>query len=223
MSDSFIVVIPAFNEEKNIASVIDGVKKHLEQVIVVDDGSQDNTFKEAELAGAVVLRHEKNLGKGAALKTGFAHTLKHFPDCEAIIILDADGQHNPEEIPKFIDVFQKTGADLILGERMINRREMPFLRRVGNSAVSWLISRKIGQKISDSQTGFRLFSRKFLENFNPESTGYAVETEIILAAVRASFKINTIPVSAKYLNKNSLNFLKDLRIIISISKIILSR
>lgn len=216
MTDLIIAFIPAYNEEDFIGSVIKGVKNYFDRVVVVDDGSTDDTRQEAARAGATVLRHDKNLGKGASLKTGFDFILNNFPRTEAVITLDADGQHESGEIPEFINVFRKTAADLIIGERVINRWEMPFLRQIGNSAVSWLISRKIGQKIYDTQSGFRLFSGKFLENFKPESSGYGVETEIILAAAKNKFKIAAIPVSTVYRNKNSVNFLKDARIISSI-------
>lgn len=216
--NNFIGLVPAYNEGKTIYSVAANSKKHLDIIMVVDDGSTDNTRKEAENAGAIVLEHCKNLGKGATLKTGFEYILKNFPQGEAVITLDADGQHNPDEIPKLIKTFKQTGADLILGERLINRKEMSFSRRVGNNLVSWLISQKIRQKIADSQTGFRLISKRFLENLNLESSGYGTETEILLAAAKNKFLINTVSVSATYLNKKRINFLKDLKITLSILK-----
>lgn len=216
--ENLAVLIPAHNEEKTICSVITKIKKYLDSIIIVNDGSTDNTQREAERAGAIVLRHNRNLGKGAALKTGFDYILENFPQAKAVITLDADGQHNPDEIEKFIEIFKKTRADLILGERIINQEEMPFLRRIGNEFFSWLISKKIGRKISDSQSGFRLLSRKFLEKSNFKSNSYGIETEILLVAAKNGFQIKTLPISTVYLSKKNINFLKDFKIIISILK-----
>jgi len=216
-SKDFIALVPAYNEAGTIGQIIAEIKNYLDKVIVVDDGSLDNTREEAEKAGAIVLKHNKNLGKGAALKTGFEYILKNFPETQAVITLDADGQHNPNEIPKFIEAFNKTGADLILGERLINRTKMPFLRRAGNTFFSWLISLRIGQKISDSQTGFRLISKRFLEKSNFKSDSYGIETEVLLSAPQDGFQIKTIPTSTIYLkDRKRSSFLKDIKIITSI-------
>jgi len=216
-SKNFIVLVPAYNEAETIGQVIAEIKKYSDKIIVVNDGSLDNTGEEAEKAGAIVLKHNKNFGKGAALKTGFEYILKNFPEAQAVITLDADGQHNPNEIPKFIEIFTKTNADLVLGERLINRTEMPFLRRTGNIFFSWLISKKIGQKILDSQTGFRLFSKRFLEKSDFKSNSYGIETEILLSAPQDGFQIKTIPISTIYpKDKKWFNFLKDFKITVSI-------
>jgi len=221
--NNFIGLVPAYNEGKTIYSVAANSKKHLDIIMVVDDGSTDNTRKEAENAGAIVLAHCKNLGKGVALKRGFDYILKNFPDLEGIIILDGDGQHDPDEIPKFIETFENAGADLILGQRIINRNQMLFLRRIGNSFISWIISRKINQKISDSQSGFRLLSRRFLENLDLKSTGYGIETEILVKAAKNKFQIKTIPISTIYLNKKHISFAKDFRMAASVLKELVSR
>ncbi len=220
-NENFIALIPAYNEEKAIYDIISQIKKYLDGIVVIDDGSLDNTEKEAKRAGAIVLRHEKNQGKGAALNRGFKYILRNFLSFEAIIVLDGDGQHNPEEITKFINAFKKTRADLILGQRLINRREMPRLRRIGNRLASWLVSKKIGQKISDSQSGFRLLSKKFLEDLDLEEGGYTIETEILLKAAQNKFQIKDVPILTIYRNKKYLNFFKEFKRIISFLKYIL--
>jgi len=220
---NIIGLIPAHNEEEGIRKVVSETKKYLETVLVVDDGSADKTVQEAMAGGAIVLRHDQNKGKGAALKTGFDFVLKSCPMADGIISLDGDGQHEPGEIAKFIESFEKNGFDLILGERIIDRSRMPFLRRAGNRLVSGLVSLKVGQKIIDSQSGFRFFSRRFLERLELRSAGYGVETELLLAAAKNKIPIATIPIAVHYRNKNQINFLKDRRIIVSIIKEFLGR
>lgn len=219
---NIIGLIPAHNEEKGIKRVVAEAKKYLETILVVDDGSEDKTFQEAKEAGAIILRYGKNEGKGRALKTGFDFVLKNYSEAEGVIILDGDGQHDPNEIMKFIEIFKKGNFDLVLGERVINKNKMPFLRRAGNFFVSSLVSVKIGQKIIDSQSGFRLFSRRFLDKLKLDSIGYGVETELLLSAAKNRFSITTIPISVNYINKNQINFLKDAKIIVSIIERLLS-
>jgi len=214
-------LIPTFNEEKNIEAVIRDLKRYIQDIIVIDDGSRDQTAKIAKEAGAKVIYHKKNLGKGAALMSGFKYFLSNFPDSDALIILDGDGQHSSKEVDNFIRIFTETGADLILGARAINKEKMPILRRVGNFLISKLISKKISQKIKDSQSGFRLLSKKFLNKLDIKNQGYGVETEILIEAARKNFVIRELPIETIYLNKKQANLIKDTKIIFAIVKEIL--
>ena len=155
---NFLVMIPAYNEEAGVADVISGSKVFL-PVIVVDDGSTDRTAEIAEKAGAVVIRQVPNQGKGAAMRAGFRYALEH--GYEAVITLDADRQHNPAEIPLFLERYQQTNADLIIGERDFSK--MPIVRRCSNTIGRAMFSWALGQKDRDNQSGYRLLSRRLLE------------------------------------------------------------
>ena len=151
-------LIPCYYEEKHIRDVATRAHAQLDTVLVVDDGSTDKTSDEARAAGVDVVKHEKNAGKGAAIKTGL-RTLLARENIEFILILDGDGQHLPGEIPHFLTAANATAAPMIVGNRMGDTRDMPFVRRMTNRYMSWTISRVIGQRVPDSQCGFRMFHR----------------------------------------------------------------
>lgn len=190
------VVIPAANEERTIGKIIDGVKRHLEQVIVVDDGSSDRTAKIAEDHGVTVIRHPRNLGKGEALKTGFSRALA--AGCQAVIFLDADGQHDPDEIPKFIQAALRSRAAIILGNRMKDVRCMPLIRRLTNQFTSFLLSVICRQQLPDSQCGFRLLKKSVLEKIQLSTACFETESEMLIRASRAGFKIDSVPIRTIY-------------------------
>lgn len=187
------------------------------QVIVVDDGSIDNTAEIAHLVGATALRHDKNCGKGTALQTGFDF-LKKQAQVEFILTLDADLQHQPEDIQKFFITQQHTGADIVIGWRERAGTKMPLHRILSNTLTSALVSLKTGMKIRDSQCGFRLIRKRVLENIQLESHGYEAETELLIKAARLKFKIEFVPVNTVYGNEKSymthwvttMNFIKVL-------------
>ena len=150
-------VVPAYQEEKHIAEVVRRTLKQLPNVVVVDDGSTDATADEARTAGAGVIVHEQNRGKGESIKSGFRYWLEH--GSTYVIILDGDGQHLPEEIDRFLNAASSSGAKLLIGTRMNDVREMPLVRRTVNRYMSRKISRLCGQEIPDTQCGFRMVHR----------------------------------------------------------------
>jgi glycosyltransferase involved in cell wall biosynthesis len=189
-------LIPAYYEEAHIQAVARRTLAQLDHVMVLDDGSTDRTADEAATAGAEVLRHEKNQGKGAAIKTGMRElTGRGFP---FLMLLDGDGQHLPEEIPAFIEEVNRSGASFVVGNRMADTRKMPWVRRMTNKFMSSQISRLCGQDVPDSQCGFRLIHRDVIEHLYCDSNNYEYETEMLLIASREGFKITSVPVSTIY-------------------------
>ena len=191
-------LIPSYFEEKNIRDIAGRTRAQLGTVLVVDDGSLDHTADEARAAGAEVIRHEGNEGKGAAIKTGLrALTAKSGVAC--ILVLDGDGQHLPEEIPHFIAEANRSGAEMIVGNRMGDVAKMPVVRRLTNRTMSWLIGRACGQAIPDSQCGFRMFRRDLALAFlECPSTKYDFESEMLVIAARRGCRIGAAAVSTIY-------------------------
>jgi len=188
-------VIPAFNEERNIAAVVEGVHPFVTTTVVVDDGSVDNTASAADAAGAIVLRHESNVGKGAALKTGFRYLMERGYD--GAVTIDADGQHDPAEIPLFIAA-AKHGYDMVIGNRMSNVSTMPFIRRFANHISSLLTSLFLGQNVPDSQNGFRYYKLSSVLSLSLNADKYDLETEVIFKVGRAGYRIGWVPTRTIY-------------------------
>ncbi len=191
--DPILALIPAWNEAARLGPVVRKTRFHL-PVLVVDDGSEDGTLEAAEAAGAEVVRHAFNRGKGVALITGFNWALDH--GYSAILTLDADGQHDPEDIPAFLEAFRSAGADLIIGRR--DFRRMPFPRRYTNPFGSWLLSLALGTPVYDSQSGYRLHSRRLLKSLDLKTTGFEFETEMIIQAVVVGLSIDWVPIRTIY-------------------------
>ncbi len=194
-------LIPSYNESRTIGPLVERVKAKGLDVVVVDDGSIDRTAEIAEQAGAYVLKHRRNLGKGASLKEGFRYILNK--DYNAVITMDADGQHSPEDIPKFISKACEPDADMIVGNRMSASRGMPSIRWLTNNFMSSLISLICRRKIPDTQCGFRLIKRKVLKELNPTSANYEIESEAIIEAHYKGFKIKSIPIQTIYAKQTS--------------------
>jgi glycosyltransferase involved in cell wall biosynthesis len=191
-------LIPCYREERHIRDVAARAKAQLDIVLVVDDGSPDRTSDEARAAGVEVIKHERNGGKGAAIKTGLRE-LTSRPGVAWVLILDGDGQHLPEEIPHFLTAANQSNAELIVGNRMGDTRTMPFVRKLTNLTMSWLISRVSGQEIPDSQCGFRLFSRELATAFlEVPTTGFDFESEMLVLAARRGVRISAASVSTVY-------------------------
>lgn len=193
-----LIVIPAFNEGKNLQNLLERISPvhTLEKVLVVDDGSKDDTSIVAKRAGSRFLIFENNQGKGLALRAGFIFAIKH--RYEAVITMDADGQHDPDEIPKFLKKMKKSGADLIIGTREQNLSKMPFLRYFVNKTTSLVTSILAGVRVNDSQSGYRLIKSELLRKINLNTQRFQMETEIIVKAVRANFSIDEIPIKTIY-------------------------
>lgn len=201
------LLVPAFNEAPAIGDVIERCKRQCGNILIVDDGSSDGTFMEAEQAGARVLRHETNRGKGEAIKTGFRWLLER--DCGPVITLDGDGQHDPVEIPSFLDCYERHrrngGGDIIIiGKR--ERDRMPRYRAIPNKIGETMISFAARKRIQDTQSGYRLYSRGVIENVSCRSTGFEMETEILIKASRMGAHVEEIPVATIYQENYKTNF-----------------
>lgn len=191
-----IAVIPAYNSADTLSLLLPAVKAQLPGIVVIDDGSTDETSLVSSREGAKVIRHETNRGKGAALKIGFAYALENGYDL--IITLDSDGQHDPKYIPLFLQAYNKSGADLIIGSRARNRGDMPWDRRFSNRITSFILTLLLKKNIEDSQCGYRLMTRRLLESINLESEKFELETELIIKAVKAGFDIHYLPINVRY-------------------------
>jgi len=190
---AIVALIPAWNEGSRIRAVVEKTAAYL-PVLVVDDGSTDETARVAEAAGAMVVRHGENRRKGAALQTGFAWALEQGYD--AVLTLDADGQHDPAEIPKFLAALQAQAGDLIIGERTFS--EMPWPRWWSSPLGAWLLSRALGARVTDNQSGYRLLTRPLLEQVRLTSVGFEMEVEIIAEAIRLGRPIAWVPIRTIY-------------------------
>jgi glycosyltransferase involved in cell wall biosynthesis len=192
-----IAIIPAFNEERFIGSVVLRAKKYVDTVMVVDDGSTDMTAEIAQIAGAVVVPMDCNRGKGAALNYGFQKAREL--GAHAVVLLDADGQHRPEDIPAVMAPIQEERADIVVGSRYLDRSSrVPWARILGhrffNSFTNWLT----GTHVTDSQSGFRAFSNKALQQISFESNDFTVESEMQFLAQKKDLKIIDVPIVIRY-------------------------
>ena len=190
-------LIPAYREERYIADVVRRTASAVGFVLVVDDGSGDATGPLALEAGAEVLLHDRNRGKGAAIKSGLRHLARSGFDY--IMILDGDGQHQPEEIHEFVAAAQvDESIRLWIGNRMSDTRSMPLVRRLTNRFMSWLLSRVCGQRIPDSQCGFRLVHRSLVPLLDCESSAFDYESEMLIRVSRAGERVGAVPVTTVY-------------------------
>ena len=189
-------ILPAYNEELCISSVILCSKKYVDKVIVVDDGSTDNTAKIAKLAGAQVISHSSNKGKGAALKTGF----KAAKESEIIVTLDSDGQHNPKEIPKLITPIIDGEADIVNGSRYISgdKKDTPPYRRIGQSILDKITNLGSGLNSTDSQSGFRAFARYTIPAFRFSCTDFGIESEMLTDASNVGLRVKEVEIGVRY-------------------------
>jgi UDP-N-acetylglucosamine---dolichyl-phosphate N-acetylglucosaminyltransferase len=207
-------LIPAFNEGPYIANVVKGTRPYVEQVVVIDDGSTDETAQIARAAGATCLRSETNCGKASALRTGIAFARAQ--NFTHVITLDGDGQHLPEDIPVMISVAKETGADLVIGARCFDRARMPRPRYYSNTIGSRLASALVGCEIRDSQSGFRLFRLDKLRETNLRSRCYELEMEILIKMARSGCTIAHAPIHMVYDHGQARSKMKPVRDTISI-------
>lgn len=192
-------VIPAYNEEKTIAQVVEGARKHVAEVLVVDDGSQDDTTRLAIGAGAKVIRIPRNQGKGFALSIGL--TTAALNGSSAIVCLDGDGQHDPEDVPRLVEPIIAGRAQMVIGSRFLDahsRSQIPAYRRVGQGVLTIATNLGSAVKITDSQSGYRAFSRDALIVFDYAESGMGIESEMVRTAVRSGLKIEEVPIVARY-------------------------
>lgn len=198
-NSKILALIPAYNEHVHIGKVVSSALKYL-PVLVIDDGSSDNTFDIASQCGAIALRQIPNQGKGAALERGFRYALEN--GYEAVITLDGDGQHDPEEIPNFIQAFNQTRSDLIIGKR--DFRKMPFVRRCTNTIGTWMFSSAMMQQIPDNQSGYRLISAPLMKAVvDSKLHGFEYEVEMIMRCVLEKLTMSAIPIKTIYADEKS--------------------
>jgi glycosyltransferase involved in cell wall biosynthesis len=191
---ALIALIPAHNESRTITGVVCTARKHL-PVLVVDDGSIDDTANRAKAAGAVVIRQTPNQGKGAALRTGFKYALKR--GYQAVITLDGDGQHDPAEISSFITAWQKQPVGLIIGQREFSR--MPLIRRLANTLGGNLFSLSVGHRVADNQSGYRLIDRKLMEfMLEDDEPGFELEVDMVVLALKRHLGLAWVPIRTIY-------------------------
>lgn len=191
-----VVCIPAHNEEKTIAKVIVGAKKLADLVIVCDDGSSDMTGEIASGLGARVIRHDSNFGKGGALDSLFAAARVLRPN--AVVTLDADDQHDPGDIPQVVAPILKGEADIVVGVRPMNESSIPRDRVIGNKILDELTSAKAGERLHDTQSGFRAYSGEAINKLSFRQDGMAIESQTLIDAVNSGLRIKEVPVSVKY-------------------------
>ena len=209
MTERVMVLIPAYNAAKSVGDVVRASKEIVRDVVVINDGSRDDTASVARAAGAEVIDYPQNRGKGGALKTGFAHAIKNGYD--VVITLDADGQHLPREIPKFLKSRDETKADLIIGGRSHLFGEMLPRRRLANRFSAWSIAKASKTNVTDSQSGFRLYSANLLRSVRLRTEGFDLESEVIVRAGVGGFKVLTIPIDLGFVDGISTSHYKPLK------------
>ena len=191
---SILALIPAYQEGPRIATVVEGALLHL-PVVVVDDGSTDDTAARAGAAGATVIRLDPNAGKGAGLRAGFRHALES--GAEAVVTLDADGQHDPAEIATFVAAFEAARPELIVGRR--DFRSMPLVRRVSNTLGGWVLSAAVGRRIPDNQSGYRLIGRRLMTALlASDESGFEFEVEMIARCIALGLPMADVPIRTIY-------------------------
>lgn len=193
MKQKIFAVMPAYNEEKHISEIIKATKKYVDCVVVVDDGSKDRTASLARRSKAVVLTHLVNLGKGAALKTGCDYAAEN--NASFMVGIDADAQHDPKEIPRFLESLK--GHDIVLGYRKLNRK-MPFVLKFGNWFINKTIRFLYGVKIRDSQCGYRAFTAKAYKKLRWKASDYSMESEMIAKMGKYKLSYAEIPIATIY-------------------------
>jgi len=185
-----VIGIPAYNEEKNIAGILVKLKKLYQDIIVCDDGSNDQTA------------HEKNLGYGAGIRTIFLKAKEI--NADVLVTFDADGQHRIEDLSSVIDPIKNDEADIVIGSRFLNdENKVPKYRKVGIKTITSITSSSIGQKLSDSQSGFRAYNKKVLDDITPSESGMGVSTEILIKASKNKFRIKEVPIIISYEGETS--------------------
>jgi len=202
-----LIIIPAYNEEKHIKKIIEKCLKYSKYVLAIDDGSKDNTSKEIKKTRAIYLVNKHNKGKGYSLRKGFNYAIKNKFDI--VVTLDADGQHEPKLIPKFVKGIE-SGYDVIIGTRRKRHSSMPKRRRISNFILSLIFSAASQTWIKDTQSGYRAFNVKVLKGLKLKTAGYETESEILMKIGRRGARFGKIRIPVIYRDeKSSINFVKD--------------
>lgn len=219
------IVIPAYNEERTLGHVLNSLPKKIQgideiKVIVVDDGSQDRTYEIAKWNNTIVIKHIVNLGVGAATITGFETA--RMLNSDIIVTLDADGQHNPSDIIRLLQPIQNGEADLVIGNRMANTKNMPYIKKLGNWTMNIITYIVFRQWSNDSQSGMKAFSKKAIENIELHSTGYEICSEIIGEVKRNKLRMKEQMIDTIYTDDSKIkgqNFINGINILTRIISI----
>ncbi len=200
---NIIVGIPAYNEEKNIAEILSKIKKITDRIIVCDDGSTDLTSEIAKNNGAIVVSHEKNLGYGSAIRSIFLKAKEM--DGDILVTFDADGQHRVEDIDRVVNPLQEEKADVVIGSRFLEKEisKVPEYRKFGIKIITKITNASIKENLTDSQSGFRAYSKKILSDITPIEKGMGVSTEILIKASTKGMKIAEVPIKILYEGETS--------------------
>lgn len=217
--DKICILIPAYNAQKTIGSVLERVCSLGFDTLVVNDGSTDKTSEVVRSYGVSLLEHPKNLGKGASLRTGFQYILEK--NYELVITMDADGQHDPSDIPLLLQAFNRVEPDLIIGSRAAGFGEMPFLRRFWNRLGVRAVSRLCHADITDSQSGFRLIRTEILRRISFTTVGFDTEMELLIKACKKGFRVLSIPVHFEKINDTLSSHFKPVKDTWSVCKLFL--
>lgn len=200
-NSNIYALIPAFNAESSLGEVIDRTKKFVQHVIVVNDGSTDQTGEVARSHGVELITIPSNRGKGYALRLGFAHALSN--GCDAILTLDADGQHDPADIPNFLSAHDQDSGAILIGSRMAQADRFPRQRYYSNRTAVFFISKALGQHLEDTQCGFRLYPSRVLRQIVLTTCHFQTETEVLLRGARRGVRLCSVPVKNIYMNGNA--------------------
>jgi glycosyltransferase involved in cell wall biosynthesis len=204
----YCVIMPAYNEERHILDTVKSVREKGFDVVVVDDGSSDQTVERAREAGAIVVQQARNMGKGEALQAGFRYAEEAGYD--AVITMDSDGQHLPDDLVNFTSCHETTGAKAVIGNRMDETDDMPFIRKATNRTMSRWLSRIMHQEVPDTQNGYRLYACEILPLVGSRSKGFAAESEVLLHLAENDIIIASVPVQTVYGDESSkINPFKD--------------
>jgi glycosyltransferase involved in cell wall biosynthesis len=191
-----IATIPAYNEERHIAEVVRKTAGYVDEVIVIDDGSTDRTSERARNAGAIAIRHSENRGKGEAVNTAFQLARQLQPI--VLILLDGDNQHDPDEIPLFLDQIMNNECDMVVGSRFLRRNGIPAYRQLGQHILTLTTNLGSGIRLTDSQSGFRAFSTSAINTMNFKETGLSVESEMQFLAGEKKLRVGEVPIRTNY-------------------------
>ena len=203
------LLLPAYNESKTIGQIIQESSEFINDIIVIDDGSSDETAEIAGACSAICLKNPTNCGKGNALRKGFAYALAR--GYELVFTMDSDGQHQPVDIPRFLEHFGNTQPDILIGARDTQdfRTSMPLHRRVNNRLISYVGSKLCGQRVPDFQSGYRLIRAEVLRQVKLETERYETESELLIKAGRLGFRIESLPIQTRY--GDEISHIKPLR------------
>ena len=197
-----VACIPAYNEERKIKEIVKKALPYVDKVVVCDDGSTDNTAALAKKAGAIVISHEKNLGYGATITTLFSYCRKN--NAEIMVTLDGDGQHNPDQIPDLINVILKHNVDVVIGSRSLrDDKDLPNYRKAGIKIITSTINSATNLKVTDSQSGFRAYSKPAIDLIHPTESGMGVSTEILIKISNNGLSMAEVPITVSYTGDTS--------------------